>query len=139
MALEKAGKCRWYDGIMESLTKLRDDGCTLVILSNCRTHHAKGHWEAFDMGRWFSEFYDCQSFGYAPKTEIIKTVMAQQPGPYVMVGDRRADRDCAQAGHMPFIGCGYGYGTPGELDGADIIINSGWELADAAEKLLENA
>lgn len=135
MAMEREGKCRWYQGVQDCLTQLKKDGWNMVILSNCRTKHAKGHWEAFEMGRWFTKFYDCQSFGFAPKTEIIKTVMEEQPGPFVMVGDRKHDRDCAKAAGIRFIGCSYGYGAPEELEGADILLNRADELKAAVDRL----
>lgn len=137
LRLEAAGCCKWYEGIEEALTKFKEEGWNLAILSNCRTHHAKGHWDTFHLEKWFTKFYDCQSFGFAPKTEIIKTVMAEQPGPWIMIGDRSSDRDCAKAGGIKFIGCGYGYGSPEELEGSDIILESSLDLPSAVEKLAE--
>jgi len=47
-----------------------------------------------------------------------------------VVGDRRQDLECARACKSPFIGCLYGYGEKGELNGAD-------HLAEHIEDILQ--
>ena len=73
----------------------------------------------FGMERWFDHFYDCESYGFRPKTEIVQEIIREYTGPYLVVGDRRQDLECARACKSPFIGCLYGYGESGELNGAD--------------------
>ena len=103
----------WYPGAEEMLTALKNRGYHLVILSNCKVAYRKAHWEEFRMERWFEQFYDCESYGFCPKTEI---------------GDRRQDLECARSCKSPFIGCLYGYGEKGELDGADYFVKSVEEI-----------
>jgi len=55
--------------------------------------------------------YACETLGIAPSKAV-------------MVGDRLNDLNAAQANGMPFIGVSWGYGSPGELDGADDICKS---------------
>jgi phosphoglycolate phosphatase len=43
------------------------------------------------------------------------------PGPMVMVGDTRFDREGAAARGMDFIGVSWGFAAPGDLDGADTV------------------
>ena len=50
------------------------------------------------------------------------------PGPYLVIGDRRQDLECARSCKSPFIGCLYGYGEKGELDGADYFVKSVEEI-----------
>ena len=82
------------------------------------------------MGRWFSEFYDCESYGYAPKTEIIHKIREKYGRKLIVIGDRASDFDCAKAAAAPFVGCLYGFGFPGELDGANAQVSSVSQLAE---------
>ena len=81
--------------------------------------YREAHWKEFGMERWFDHFYDCESYGFRPKTEIVQEIIREYTGPYLVVGDRRQDLECARACKSPFIGCLYGYGERGELNGAD--------------------
>ena len=112
----------------EMLTALKNRGYHLVILSNCKVAYRKAHWEEFRMERWFEQFYDCESYGFCPKTEIVQEVIRDYPGPYLVIGDRRQDLECARSCKSPFIGCLYGYGEKGELDGADYFVKSVEEI-----------
>lgn len=109
----------WYLGIQDVLDELKDRGYTMVILSNCKKVYAKVHWEEFSMGRWFSAFYDCETYGFAPKTEIVKNIERKFPGPYAVIGDRYTDLKCAGACGGKFIGCMYGFGDEEEMKTAD--------------------
>lgn len=120
----------WYPKIREVLNTLKSRGYAMVILSNCKTSYAKVHWQEFDLGQWFSAFYDCETYHFAPKTEIIWEVKKEFPGPFVVIGDRSSDLACAKASQSYFIGCSYGFGTEEELREAD-------ELAAEPADLLE--
>ena len=112
-------KAVWYPGAEEMLLMLKKRGYHLVILSNCKISYREIHWKEFQMDRWFEGFYDCESYGFVPKTEIVQEIIKDYPGPYVVVGDRKNDLECAKACKSPFVGCLYGYGAEGELKGAD--------------------
>ena len=101
------------------LTALKNRGYHLVILSFCKASYREAHWKEFGMERWFDHNYDCESNGFRPKTEIVQEIIREYTGPYLVVGDRRQDLECARACKSPFIGCLYGYGESGELNGAD--------------------
>ena len=102
----------------------------MVVLSNCKTAYKEVNWKQFSMAQWFSKFYDCETFDFAPKTEIIKTVRKENPGEFIVIGDRDSDFDCARACGAKFIGCLYGFGEDGELQGADEVIHSINDLPD---------
>ena len=70
------------------LTTLKNQGYYLVVLSNCKTAYRKAHWEEFGMKRWFERFYDCESYGFRPKTEIVQDIIREYPGPYLVIGNR---------------------------------------------------
>ena len=53
--------------------------------------------------------------------EIVQDIIRVYPGPYLVIGDRRQDLECARSCGSLFAGCLYGYGDQGELDGADYL------------------
>lgn len=120
----------WYPGAGKILDELKEEGYLMVIVSNCKIAYQKANWEEFSLGRWFAEFYNCETFGFAPKTEMIKEVRKKFADPYVVIGDRYSDLECARSCGGRFIGCRYGFGKDGELNGADF-------LADSVEMLPE--
>lgn len=126
----KNQKACWYPGAAETLSALKARGYQMLILSNCQTAYGILHWQQFHMERWFLQWYDCESFSYAPKSEIIKEIRKFYPGEMLLIGDRDSDLAAAQAAGCPFVGCSYGYGTPEELEGADRMISDIRELAE---------
>ena len=132
----RAGLGSWYPEITLTLEQLKKAGYRLVILSNCKTRYRDLNWEIYHMDRWFDHFYDCETFGFAPKTEIIRTIIAEHPGPCLVVGDRASDMAAARAAGLPFIGCLYGFAEPGELEGADALVQKGQDILSAVRSLL---
>lgn len=128
----------WYPGAAEALEELKTEGYQMVILSNCKIAYHKANWAEFSMERWFLAFYDCESFGFAPKTEIIREVRNSLQTPLIVIGDRRSDLECARACKSPFIGCRYGFGKDGELDGADMFADSAKMLPDLVRSCNRN-
>lgn len=113
----------WYEGARDVLTKLKQAGYKLLILSNCKITYRKAHWKEFEMQRWFESFYDCESYGFRPKTEIVKQIANEFEGPYLVVGDRYHDFECAKSCGGRFAACLYGYGQMAEFEGADYLVN----------------
>ena len=124
-----AGRGRWYPGVREKLDLLRQKGYTMVVLSNCEREYADLNRKVFGMERWFDAFYDCASYGYIAKEEIMKLVAAdygeksgaQAPG-FVVIGDRGSDYAAAKSVGAPFIWCAYGYGSREEFPEDGIFV-----------------
>ena len=73
-------KAVWYPGAEEMLTALKNRGYHLVILSNCKASYREAHWKEFGMERWFDRFYDCESYRFRPKTEIVQEIIREYSG-----------------------------------------------------------
>lgn len=131
-----AGKAKWYPGAEEALTKLKEMGYKMVILSNCRISYRDAHSEFFETSRWFDRFYDCESYDFIPKSEIIKKVVEDYGNPdnVAMIGDRGSDMEAGRAVEAKCVGCRYGFGTPEELEGVDAIIDDVSELVEVFRK-----
>lgn len=145
-------KDAWYDGVCEMLTALKSAGFRLDVLSNCEKDYAALHTEHYDMHHWFDSFYDCESYDWIPKGEILAKILAEggedAPNCFdasdhvksmpaaVMIGDRAKDLEAARLCRIPFIACRYGYGTEEELRGADIAVEAPSEIPEAVRRLL---
>lgn len=125
----------WYAGAKEALDELKAEGYRMVILSNCKAAYRDANWKEFSMQRWFSAFYDCESYQFAPKTQIIQEIQKKYPLPFLVIGDRYSDLACAKACQSPFIGCKYGFGWEDELAGADALALTVGELPELVRRL----
>lgn len=135
VARVRAHEARWYANAASTLDMLKQRGYSMLVLSNCKISYRKAHWEEFQMERWFEGFYDCESYGFAPKTQIIKEILTEDHASCVVIGDRKKDLDCARAAGAPFVGCLYGYGSREELDGAEVLIEDIAQLTTALENI----
>lgn len=128
-------QAKWYNGAKEVLDVFKQKDYPMILLSNCRIFYRQANWEVFSMEQWFQAFYDCESYGFRPKTEIIHEILPNHAGSCIVIGDRKADLDCARSCGSPFIGCLYGYSSPGELDGADALAVSILDLPQSVEQI----
>ncbi len=131
LSLVREHKARWYSGVRETLDELKEQGYPMVILSNSKISTGQTHWEEFRMEQWFAHWYDCETYDWAPKTEIIKVIQRQRSADLIVIGDRESDLEGAVAAGAPFIGCAYGYGSETELQGAAYLLQKPAELLDA--------
>lgn len=130
------GEGSLFPGTEEVLSELKAQGHRLSFLSNCRIHYMERHRFVFDLDRYFDRFYCCEEFGFIPKYEIFRRFSHKHEGPFIIIGDRFHDIETAVRNDLLSIGCAYGYGSPDELSGADIIVNSVSEIPAAVTQLL---
>lgn len=129
LAMIEEGQAKWYEGAEETLAELKRRGYHMVVLSNCRKRYMDANRNAFHMDQYFDRYYDCESYDFAPKTEIFREIEKDfDAGHYVVIGDRRHDMEVAKTFGLPSIGCLYGYGKPEELEIADHCIHDVREL-----------
>ncbi len=130
-----AGKARLYPGILEQLQMLKDDGYTLIFLSNCKDAYMRLHRETFGLDRYFSAYYTAEGCDNIPKHEIFELFADDFDRDYVVVGDRFHDLDIARRHSLPSVGCAYGYGAADELADASVLIDSPDGIAEAVRSL----
>lgn len=131
------GKGALFDGAEEMLAKLKAQGHTLILLSNCRCHYLNRHKRVFMLDRFFDYFYCCEEFDFIPKYEIFRKIAPKHNGEFIVIGDRFHDIETAVKNNLKSIGCGYGYGTEKELSSADIIVNSPADIINAVNYLCQ--
>jgi len=118
------GKAQLYNGVIETLNKLNEYGYKLIFLSNCKSSYMYKHIEAFNLNKYFIDFYCSEDFDFNPKHEIFKVIKEKHQGDFIIVGDRFVDIELAKRYNLFSIGCGYGYGNYNELKDADYIIDN---------------
>lgn len=133
------GDAELFEGAEETLIKLRNDGYSLIFLSNCRRRYMETHCAAFGLERYFDYFYCCEDFGFIPKYEIFRKVRPNFSDDFIVIGDRFHDIETATKNGLHSIGCLYGYGSAEELSAADILVNDVREIPLAVEKLCRSA
>ena len=124
----EAGEAVLYPGTEETLNQLKARGYEMVILSNCKRAYLQAHRKAFRLEQWFTGFYCCEDFDFAPKEEIFTALRPNHPADYAVIGDRASDLQVALTHHLCFVGCAYGFGGTGELAAATRIARSPAEI-----------
>ncbi len=135
--LTEEGQARLFEGVPEVLGRLKSEGYQLAFLSNCRTDYMNVHRRVFGLDAYFDGYYWAEGYGDIPKWEIYQQVCGCHAFPQVMVGDRFHDKEVAAKANIPFIGCAYGFGLKGELEGATAIIEAPGDIPTTIREVLQ--
>ena len=103
---------------------MNEYGYKLIFLSNCKSSYMYKHIEAFNLNKYFIDFYCSENFNFIPKYEIFECIKKKYQGDFIVIGDRFVDIELAKRYNLFSIGCGYGYGNYNELKDADYIIDN---------------
>ena len=136
--LSESGYGALFDGVPQMLEQLKNEGYTLTFLSNCRHAYRDAHRRYFGLDRWFDIYHCAEDYPGVPKWEIYRRAIDNErhPCPRVMVGDRFHDIEVATNNKIGSIGCRYGFSTPGELDAANICVDSPLQIPGAVKELV---
>lgn len=131
----KENKAELYEGSIDILEYLKNEGFNLIFLSNCKIEYMEAHRRSFDLDRYFKDFYCSEEFGFIPKYEIFQKIKVKYSGDFLVVGDRYQDFEIAKVHNLFFVGCGYGFGKEGELKDSDFLIKDVLEIKEVISKL----
>ena len=131
------GKSVLYSGAEKALQELKSSGHALIFLSNCMHDYMEAHRKVHCLDRFYSGYYCTEDFGFISKPEIFTHIQQKYDGEFIIVGDRFLDLETAKKFSLKSIGCNYGYGEKGELDSADITVESITEIPNAVESILK--
>lgn len=127
-----------YDGALDVLDGLRDQGCVLACCSNGPVEYVEtaltAHGVLPRLSLWL-----CRGMGYVGKTDLVADACAHLRDGHALfvIGDREDDMAAAHANGGLGIGAAYGFGGLGELDAADAMINQIGELPRLLDELME--
>jgi len=112
-----------YDGMVDVLADLRRRGVTLAVATSKPEAYAVPIVEHLGITEFFAVIGgDALDGSRDTKAKVIASVLARlgepDPADLLMLGDRSHDVVGARAHAIDCLGAGWGYGRPGELDGA---------------------
>lgn len=134
-----------YDGVADTLNKLRKNGCVLAVATSKPTEPTLRILDKFGVGKYFDVVVGSNPDGTgSDKKYIISQVLAKlrsehgltdndiENGRVAMIGDRRYDIEGGKACGLQTIGVLYGYGSREEFEaaGADHIVEKPGEILD---------
>jgi len=121
------GEGKVYPGVPETLRRLASEGHTLVVASNGRHRYVETVLEVHSLGRWFAPLLSLDRDGLPDKAALLRKYLERHrvgPQDVAMVGDRASDVAAAAALGCSFVGCAYGHGSRGEIEGHGPLISS---------------
>ena len=99
-----------YDGVPETLARLKADGYRLFIVSNCQSGYIEAFLTAHGLTELFEDIECTGNTGFC-KAENIRLVIERNglDSP-VFVGDTISDGSAARTAGIPFVYAKYGFG-----------------------------
>lgn len=128
-----------YPGVLETLETFRTAGIPMGICTNKPPATTAPVLKALNLGAYF-EAVLCGDVAHKKPDarhvlDTLAILDAQEAGA-VFVGDSETDAAAARNAGIPFIAVSYGYrNIPAEDLGADVLIDSFHQLADALDRL----
>lgn len=123
---------RVYSEIPAALAALRSLGFTLYIVTSKPATYAERISSHFGLDGYFAGIHGPRLDEVdGTKTVLVGRALAIEgfdAAGVIVVGDRRDDLVGARANGTRFVGVTWGYGSEGELDGADHIVDSPSDL-----------
>ena len=134
-----------YDGVADTLNKLRKNGCVLAVATRKPTEPTLRILDKFGVGKYFDVVVGSNPDGTgSDKRYIISQVLAKlrsehgltdndiENGRVAMIGDRLYDIEGGKACGLQTIGVLYGYGSREEFEaaGADHIVEKPGEILE---------
>lgn len=126
---------RLYDGIADAIAALSRRGHRISVVTAKNEPHARKIVSRFDFALHFDTVVGATVDGrISHKPQLIGEALARlalDAHNCVMIGDRHMDIDGARHHGMRSIGVLWGFGTPEELAGADVLVDSPHDLINA--------
>lgn len=121
-----------YEGVEETLKKLKDMGVPMAVVSNCQEGYVKAFLDSMDMWKYFID-YEEWGRTFLLKADNIKLVMERNGASKgIYVGDIQKDSDAAHKAGIDCIFASYGFG---EINDAVATLKSFDELPGVLEEL----
>ena len=121
-----------FEGVEETLAKLKDMGVQMAVVSNCQEGYIKAFLDSMDMWKYFVDY---EEWGRTMllKADNIKLVMERNGASKgIYVGDIQKDSDAAHKAGIDCIYASYGFG---EINDAVATLKSFDELPAVLEEL----
>ncbi|MGM0845247.1 MAG: HAD hydrolase-like protein [Bacillota bacterium] len=128
------GSGELYPEIVETLEELSKE-YSIFIASNGLNSYLLEIVNYFTMDSFISGVYSIERCSSGRKEDLVKLVLEEQElSSAIMIGDRSSDIKAGKENDLYTVGCSWGFASAGELDEADIVINSIRELGSVLRK-----
>lgn len=124
---------RVYPGLEACLSRLKEKGYHLYIVSNCQKGYIESFLEWSGLERWFEDRECFGNTGLSKDGSIRMLYDRNNLDAAVYVGDTQGDYDSTMKAGLHFILAGYGFGQVNETVP---VIDSLDQLPDMVERLL---
>jgi phosphoglycolate phosphatase len=118
------GRGGTFEGTEDVLGRLRRAGKRLGLVTNAGRGYFRATCDALGLDAFFEAAFCIDDAPGGTKADLVRRAadaLATRRG--VMVGDKSYDIDAGRAHGFATVGCSWGYARPGELDGADAVID----------------
>ncbi|WP_159881609.1 HAD family hydrolase [Paenibacillus puerhi] len=139
----KQGEGELYEGVRETLQRLRERGVRLFTASNGLEPYVKGVIRHQGLEPLFEPegLYSAGEFRTRSKVDLVRLLLEKyEIRDAWMVGDRSSDVEAGRKNGLYVVGCDYaGFRKPHELEGADARIASFGELLTLLDDVREQS
>jgi phosphoglycolate phosphatase len=124
----RSGNGELYQDVLSILEKLAKD-YLLFIAGNGLNSYLLEIINHFNLKEYFQGVYSIEACPSGGKGDLVAMIADEhQLSSAIMVGDRSSDIRAGKQNSLYTIGCSWGFASDGELDEADIVIDSLKEL-----------
>lgn len=124
-----------FPGVVDALTSLRAAGHSLFVISNGTEDYVKGVCHKFGLAPLLTGMYSAGEYCTKSKTDLLALAIEHHRlARGIMIGDRDSDIEAGRDNGFITVGCTYGYGSIGELKGANYIIEHIRQMVELAGK-----
>ncbi|WP_017186117.1 HAD hydrolase-like protein [Alkalibacillus haloalkaliphilus] len=132
----RAGNGALYPNVVETLSRLKEQGYSIFIASNGLVEYLNTIVEVYELDRFVTEVFSIEQITSLDKADLVREIVSKyniQSG--VVVGDRLSDIKAAKANELYSVGCRFDFAKEEELAQADVVID---DMKDVMEKLSES-
>lgn len=134
LACLESGEGELYEGVKETLTKLKERGIRLFVASNGLEEYVKQVAHYLGIADLFEGLYSAGEYATRSKVELVGLLLRNHGIRTAwMVGDRSSDVEAGKGNGLAVIGCDYAdFGAGEELAEADVMITRFSRLLELA-------
>jgi phosphoglycolate phosphatase len=127
-------KTRLYEGVEETLARLKEKRYHLAVISNKNESLCQKVMQPLGINYFFETVIGADSMAFRkPSPEPVLKLIRDfkvMPAETVIVGDSINDIAAGKAAGVVTVGCIYGYGELSELSGSDYLVKSITEMLE---------
>ncbi|ERI10984.1 HAD-IA family hydrolase [Aneurinibacillus aneurinilyticus] len=135
----KNGEGKLYDGVFDVLTRLKENGIPVFVVSNGEKAYIEAVVKYTGLSMLFTDLYSAGRFQTKTKNDLVTKLLNDYRIEHaIMVGDRHSDVEAGKVNGLYTIACDFGFAKEGELDGADTCVTAFTDIVHIINSYIEN-